>query len=125
MTGERDEPPDSEAKTPNNTGSFAVFHDAAIELAEKLRRVAEFKEKVLPALDIAGARKARLARLDLIELAGQFAAWPTAPAEQVAVERPVLVPRLMEFQRFAEETAAATPGFPAAPIKYGRRPPGS
>lgn len=113
--------PDRDVPTPNNTGSFAVFHTAALDLAERLEQVATVKEKVLAALDIAGAKQAWAWRVDLLELARRFAAWPTADAAQVAQERPVLVPRLFELQRLTEEMASKTPGLPMPVMKYGTR----
>lgn len=121
MDDASDDPDDREAKTPNTTGSFAVFHDSALELAEKLERVAAFKERVLPAIDITGAKQARTWAIELDGLAHRFAAWPTADREKVALERPVLVARLFELQRLAEEMASNTPGLPVPPMKYGVR----
>lgn len=114
-----EEEPDREAKTPNNTGSFAVFHDESRRLANRLQTIALFKEQVLAALDIGGARRARDLAKRLNELADRFAIWPELAtteegAQVVQQERSEKVAQLLDAQREVEEMAAATPGLPAA-----------
>ena len=94
---------DREAPTPNRTGSFAVFHGIALDLVKRLEAIAAVKERVLPYLDIAGAKRARGLVAELRTMADRFSTWPTLPAETVAQERPVMVGRLLDVQRTVEE----------------------
>lgn len=108
-----DDQVDREAKTPNNTGSFAAFHTESKRIAERLRTVATVKEQNPRAgWDITGAKRARIMAAEMEALADRFAAWPQLSPETVAKERAAKIAMLLDYNRECEEMASSTPGVP-------------
>lgn len=96
-----------DAPTPNVSGSFAVLHDAAHELAGRLDTVvAEGRLGMFES-----SRAARLA-VELHTLAHRFAAWPHKSDAQVSLERDPLTRRLGKIRSLANDLLKETPCIP-------------
>ena len=96
--------------TPNTSSSFAFFTEAATLLADRLDAVEALKLRRLSALDPHGAQHAAKLAAELREMAARFASWPTCgDPELVALERPVLVPRLTHLTREVAELVETLP----------------
>jgi hypothetical protein len=104
MKDERD--PDA---TPRVSASFSFFRSAAEAYAIRLENCAQIKSKVAHAIDVAGAKKAADLAAEFRRMRARFDAWPTASAEEVALERATLTGRLLAAQREAEELLASVP----------------
>jgi hypothetical protein len=105
-----DEGVDREAPTPKTTGSFAVFYEQSMALAKAFGDIALIKEKVPTAYDRKGAEEARELAHELTNMAKRFAMWPQLNPETVAMERAMLVARLIDLTHYHCEVVAQTPG---------------
>lgn len=96
--------------TPNTSSSFAFFTEAAKMLADRLDAVSALKARHWTSIDPHGALRCNVLSAELREMAGRFASWPTCnDPELVALERPVLVPRLTELTRETAELVESLP----------------
>jgi hypothetical protein len=90
--------------TPNTSSSFAFFAEAATLLADRLDAVDALKLRHWSSVDPHGAKRAAKISAELREMAARFASWPTCnDPELIALERPVLVPRLTHLTREVAE----------------------
>lgn len=101
---------DDGVPTPNTSSSFAFFTEAAALLADRCDAVEALKLRHWTSLDPHGAQLAVKLSVELREMATRFASWPTCnDPELIALERPVLVPRLTHLTREVAELVETLP----------------
>lgn len=91
---------DDEPSTPRvvaGSGSYALFRDEAILIAEKIEEIVFISQKRIDLHDEARIANGERIAHRLRELSAAFAMWPNAPPEQVAEERLTLAPELVRL----------------------------
>lgn len=116
-----DDSVDREARTPNQAGSFVDFLRRSRSCSVRFEQIALILEKRMYAIEgPEGSRRMREYASELASMALRFENWPKMHPETVALERPMLVSRLMDLQIICSKIALRTPGLPPTALPPGR-----